>query len=125
MVRLDLEMERSARLAGLVDAIRDGIPFRLRPLVLGYIRTRFFRKIYNFFPQMTTFFRKQMESSIEFAGPMDQTPDRTYPILETFLFLITKRRFGGVGAPEGRKIAPDILIQHSSAKLVFMAFHYG
>jgi hypothetical protein len=27
----------------------------------------------------------------------------TYPILETFLFLITTRRFGGVGAPEGRK----------------------
>ena len=39
MVRLDLEMERSARLAGLVDAIRDGIPLRLRPLVLGLNRS--------------------------------------------------------------------------------------
>ena len=61
---------------------------------------------------MTTFFSKQMECSIEFAGPMDQTADRTYPILETFLVLITKRRFCGVGAPEGLEIAPDILIQH-------------
>ena len=46
----------------------------------------------------------------------DRTPDRTYPILETFLYLITKRRFGGVGAPEGLEIAPDILIQHFSPK---------
>ena len=74
---------------------------------------------------MTTFFSKQMECSIEFAGPMDQTPDRTYPILETFLYLITKRRFGGVGAPEGLEIAPDILIQHFYAKLVFLTSHYG
>ena len=48
--------------------------------------------------------------------PMDRTPDRTYPILETFLYLITKRRFGGVGAPEGLEIAPDILIQDFSPK---------
>ena len=53
---------------------------------------------------------------MEFAGPMDRTPDRTYPILETFLHLITKRRFGGVGAPEGHEIAPDILIQDFSPK---------
>ena len=46
----------------------------------------------------------------------DRTPDRTYPILETFLYLITKRRFGGVGAPEGLEIAPDILIQDFSPK---------
>ncbi len=31
----------------------------------------------------------------------------TYPILETFLFLFTTRRFGGVGAPEGRDQMPD------------------
>jgi hypothetical protein len=31
----------------------------------------------------------------------------TYPILETFLFLFTTRRFGGVGAPEGREKVPD------------------
>ncbi len=30
-----------------------------------------------------------------------------YPILETFLFLITPRRFGGVGALEGREKVPD------------------
>ena len=46
----------------------------------------------------------------------DRTPDRTYAILETFLYLITKRRFGGVGAPEGLEIAPDILIQDFSPK---------
>ena len=53
---------------------------------------------------------------MEFAGPMDRTPDQTYPILETFLYLITTRRFGGVGAPEGLEIAPDILIQDFSPK---------
>ena len=54
----------------------------------------------------------------------DRTPDRTYAILETFLYLITKRRFGGVGAPEGLEIAPDILIQHFSPKLGFLTSHY-
>ena len=66
---------------------------------------------------MTTFFSKPMDCSIEFACPMDQTPDRTYPILETF-----PRRFGGVGAPEGREIAPDILIQHFSPNQCFWLF---
>ena len=80
------------------------------------IHTTFFSKIYHFFLQMTTFFSKPWICSMEFAGPMDRTPDRTYPILETFLYLITKRRFGGVGAPEGLEIAPDILIQHFSPK---------
>ncbi len=28
---------------------------------------------------------------------------KNYPSLETFLFVITNRRFGAVGAPEGRK----------------------
>ena len=85
----------------------------------------FFRKIYNFFPQNATFYRKLIECSIEFACPMDQTPDRTYPILETFLFLITERRFGGVGAPEGREIVPDIFIQHFPVKSGVLASHYG
>ncbi len=31
----------------------------------------------------------------------------TYPILETFLVLFTTRRFGDVGAPEGREKVPD------------------
>ena len=39
MVRPELEMERSARLATLVDAIRSGLPFGLRPLVLGWNRS--------------------------------------------------------------------------------------
>ena len=32
-----------------------------------------------------------------------------YPILETFIFFITERRFGGVGAPEGRENVPDFI----------------
>ena len=90
-----------------------------------HIRARFFSRLYHFFLQMTTFFSKPWICSMEFAGPMDQTPDWTYPILETFLFLIPTRRFGGVGAPEGLEIAPDILIQHFSPKLGFLTSHYG
>jgi hypothetical protein len=44
----------------------------------------------------------------------------TYPILETFLFLITTRRFGGVGAPEGREKVPDHIF-HKLKKVVFLA----
>ena len=36
MERLDLEMERCARLARPVDAFRDGILFSLHPLLLGW-----------------------------------------------------------------------------------------
>ena len=84
-----------------------------------------FGKIYNFFPQNATFSRKLIECSFEIAGPMDRTPNRTYPIFETFLFLITTRRFGDVGALEGREIVPDIFIQHFPAKSGFLASHYG
>ena len=65
----------------------------------------------------------------------------TYPILETFLFLFTTRRFGGVGAPEGREKVPDQMfpqIKKSSCfwrnvmestgffcKIVFLAEDYG
>ena len=44
-----------------------------------HIRTRFFSKIYNFFLQMTTFFSKPMECSIEFS--VRWTERRTGPIL--------------------------------------------
>ena len=50
---------------------------------------------------------------------MDRMPDRTYPILETFLFLITKRRFGGVGAPEGREIEPAESYKFFFPKYIF------
>jgi hypothetical protein len=43
----------------------------------------------------------------------------TYPILETFLFLITTRRFGGVGAPEGREKVPDQIFPQIKKKLCF------
>ena len=42
----------------------------------------------------------------------------TYPILETFLFLITTRRFGGVGAPEGREKVPDHIFLEIKKMLV-------
>ena len=51
----------------------------------------------------------------------------TYPILETFLFLITTRRFGGVGAPEGREKVPDHIFPQNKkkSKFVFLAEDYG
>ncbi len=51
----------------------------------------------------------------------------TYPILETFLFLITARRFGGVGALEGREKVPDhIFLQNKKkSKFVFLVEDYG
>ena len=47
--------------------------------VAVYIRTTFFSKIYHFFLQMTTFFSKPMECSIEFS--VRWTERRTGPIL--------------------------------------------
>ena len=44
-----------------------------------YIRSRFFSKIYNLFLQMTTFFSKPMECSIEFS--VRWTERRTGPML--------------------------------------------
>jgi hypothetical protein len=65
----------------------------------------------------------------------------TYPILETFLFLFTTRKFGGVGAPEGCENVPDhIFLQIKQTlcfwrkimestkffcKIVFLAEDYG
>ena len=73
----------------------------------------------NFFPQTDRMFHRNRRSDGPNAGP-------DLPILETFLFLITTLRFGGVGAPEGREIVPDIFIQHFSAKSVgCLASHYG
>ncbi len=43
----------------------------------------------------------------------------TYPILETFLFLITTRRFGGVGAPEGSEKVPDHIFLEIKKTLCF------
>ena len=90
------------------------------PYYIFLQKYRFFLQNYNFFLQTDGMFHRILRSE-------DRTPDRTYPILETFLYLITKRRFqvGGVGAPEGREIAPDILIQHFSPKLGFLTSHYG
>jgi hypothetical protein len=51
----------------------------------------------------------------------------TYPILETFLFLFTTRRFVGVGAPEGREKVPDHIFPQNKkkSKFVFLAEDYG
>ncbi len=43
----------------------------------------------------------------------------TYPILETFLFLFTTQRFGGVGALEGREKGPDHIFLQIKKKLCF------
>ncbi len=44
---------------------------------------------------------------------------KTYPILETFLFLITTLRFGCVGALEGRKKVPDNIFLEIKKKTCF------
>ena len=49
----------------------------------------------------------------------------TYLILETFLFLITTRRFGGVGAPEGSEKVPDHIFPQIKKYFVFLAEDYG
>ena len=43
----------------------------------------------------------------------------TYPILETFLFLITTWRFGGVGAPEGCEKVPDHIFRQIKKRPCF------
>ncbi len=41
----------------------------------------------------------------------------TYPILETFLFLVNTRRFGSVGAPKGHEKVPDqIFLQNKKSQ---------
>ncbi len=45
----------------------------------------------------------------------------TYPILEKFLFLFTTRRFGGVGALEGREKVPYHIFQQIKKKTLFLA----
>ena len=62
---------------------------------------------------------KPREYSGHLSDPMVRTSNRTYPILETFVFFITKRRFGGVGAPEGRENVPADFIQSFIQKLCF------
>ena len=49
----------------------------------------------------------------------------TYPILETFLFLFTTQRFGGVGALEGREKVPDHIFLEIKKTFVFLAECYG
>ena len=63
---------------------------------------------YNFFLQNITFSLQSItECSEKLADLTVRTSDRTYPILETFLFLISKLRFGVVRAPEGRENVPE------------------
>ena len=79
-----------------------GCPYRNFPL--------FYRNL----PQNTKSFRKTNGCSLEYpeSSPIRRlerrTEDYLSPILETFLFFITERRFGGVEAPEGLENVPDI-----------------
>ena len=71
---------------------------------------RIFPRFYRFFPQNLPFFSANTLMYLEFskAFPIRGFEPRTekYPILETFLSFFKLRRFGGVGAPEGRENVP-------------------
>ena len=81
------------------------------------IHTTFFSKNTYFFSKTQLFSPKPTECSETLANLTVRTSDRTYPILETFLFLIMERRFGGVGAPEGRENVP---VQHTKNTTFFL-----
>ena len=82
------------------------------------IHTRFFSKNTTFFSKWQpvssndNFFLQNLQNSPECSEKHSyltvRTSDWNYPILEMFLIFITKHRFGCVGAPEGRKVVPDI-----------------
>ncbi len=70
------------------------------------IGTGFFWKTAGFFCKTQDFLqihRNKLESSKVHPIRRRVRRTETYPILETFIFLITTRRFGGVGAPEVRE----------------------
>jgi hypothetical protein len=97
---------------------------------LERIHTGFFRKKPGFSRKMQDFsaiHRNTLENSK--VHPIRRLARRTeiYPILETFLFLFTRWRFGGVGAPEGREKAPDHIFPQNKkkSKFVFLAEDYG
>ncbi len=83
---------------------------------------RIFAKISDFsakrkiFPQIH---RNTLENSQlhQTRRPARQT--ETHPILETFLFLFTTRRFGSVGAPEGSEKEPDHIFPQIRKQLCF------
>ena len=47
-------------------------------------------------------FPQTLKCSQEYYKSFERRTEN-YPILKTFLFFIMERRFGGVGAPEGKK----------------------
>ena len=83
-------------------------PSRKRKMCAYWI----FPQIDRISPQNTKTFRKINSRSLQFpkCSPIQRCVRRTedYPILETFLFFITGRRFGGVGASEGLENVPEI-----------------
>ena len=88
-----------------------------------------FRRLYpyrNFpqnsqnFPLNPQNFPQTHKRTLEYSksSPIRRLERRTedYPILETFLFFITERRFGGVGAPEGPRERVSLFVRKLSAK---------
>jgi hypothetical protein len=68
------------------------------------------------FPQIL---RNTLENSQ--LHPIRRLARRTeiYPMLETFLFLFTTRRFGGIGAQEGCKKVSDHIFPQIKKRLCF------
>jgi hypothetical protein len=86
--------------------------------------------ILDFPAKSRDFFRKTQDFPANSWKPSKVHPIRrlarrtnTYSILETFLVLFTTRRFGCVGAPEGREKVPDHIFPQ--IKVVFLAEDYG
>ena len=72
------------------------------------------------FPLNSQNFPQTHKRTLEYSksSPIRRFERRTedYPILGTFLFFITERRFGGVGAPEGPRERVSLFIRKFSAK---------
>ena len=100
-----IHSRRSRDLVNLVDFglhtyVRKTVSYTNFPA-----KYRILQQIYRLFPQTDSL---SLEYSKSF--PIQRFVRRTdnYPILKTFIFFITKRRFGGVEAQEGREIMPEI-----------------
>ena len=84
------------------------------------------------FPLNSQKFPQTHKRTLEYSksSPIRRLERRTedYPILETFLFFITERRFGGVGAPEGPRERVSLFIENfpqNKKKSGFLAEYVG
>ena len=95
------------------------------------IHTGFFRKLFRFVRKNYQIFPQTLQCSQDYSKsfPIRRFVRRKqkYPIQRTILFFLKKRRFGGVGAPEGRENVPDIYTSFSRKikKNMFLAEYVG